>query len=86
MSEAEFRDVFRGSAIKRTKWRGMVRNACVALGNSGVTPDDPAYASVTSTLQRLTESPEIYIAESAQWALSRIQSQESERRVEHDSN
>jgi epoxyqueuosine reductase len=86
MSEAEFRDVFRGSAIKRTKWRGMVRNACVALGNSGVTPDDPAYASVTATLQRLTESPEIYIAESAQWALSRIQSQESERRVEHDSN
>jgi epoxyqueuosine reductase len=86
MPEAEFREVFRGSPIKRTKWRGMVRNACVALGNSGLTPDDPAYARVTATLHRLTESPEIHVAESAQWALSRIQSQGSERRIEHDSD
>src|SRR5262249_39185635 len=34
MTEAEFREAFRRSPVKRTKWRGLVRNACVALGNS----------------------------------------------------
>jgi epoxyqueuosine reductase len=86
MPEIEFREVFRGSAIKRTKWWGMVRNACIALGNSGLTSNNPAYPSVTATLQRLMESPEIHVAESAQWALSRIQSQESEHRVEQGSS
>src|SRR5271154_1022778 len=86
MPESEFREVFRGSAIKRTKWRGMVRNACLALGNSGVTPNHPAHASITTLLRRLAHSPEIHVAESAQWALSRIQSQESENRVEHESS
>jgi epoxyqueuosine reductase len=74
MTETEFREVFRGSAIKRTKWRGMVRNACIALGNSALSPNDPAHARVNWTLQRLAHSSEIHIAESAQWALSRIQS------------
>src|SRR5271154_2143268 len=77
MTEAEFREVFRGSAIKRTKWRGLVRNACIALGNSALAPDNPARARITAILGRLAQSPEIHIAESAQWALARIQSQES---------
>jgi epoxyqueuosine reductase len=34
ISEEEFRAVFRGSPVQRTKWRGLVRNACVALGNA----------------------------------------------------
>ena len=38
LSEDEFRELFRDSAIRRTKWRGLVRNACVALGNSGLRP------------------------------------------------
>src|SRR6202158_5553205 len=29
LDETEFRRLFRGSAIKRTKWRGIVRNACI---------------------------------------------------------
>ncbi len=85
MTEAEFREVFRGSAIKRTKWRGLVRNACIALGNSDLPPSNPMHARITETLQRLAHSPEIHVAESAQWALSRIQSQESKRQVEHGS-
>src|SRR5574340_1451559 len=36
MEPEEFRDVFRGSAIKRTKWAGLVRNACIALGNAQI--------------------------------------------------
>jgi epoxyqueuosine reductase len=34
LSQKEFSRIFRSSAIKRAKWRGLVRNVCVALGNS----------------------------------------------------
>ena len=34
LSQREFSAIFRRSAVKRAKWRGLVRNACVALGNS----------------------------------------------------
>jgi len=73
MSEEEFRGKFRGSAMKRTKWRGLVRNACIALGNSKMRPGSEQHARVSELLQRLSESQEISIAESARWALSRIQ-------------
>lgn len=33
LTEEEFREIFRGSAMRRTRWQGMVRNACVAAGN-----------------------------------------------------
>jgi epoxyqueuosine reductase len=72
MSEAEFREVFRGSAIKRTKWRGLVRNACIALGNSKMPRGAPARERIRALLQRLGASQEETIAESARWALSRI--------------
>src|SRR5277367_5513877 len=39
LSQQEFTAIFRGSAAKRAKWRGLVRNACVALGNSGIASD-----------------------------------------------
>ena len=74
MTEEEFRTFFRDSAIKRTKWRGLVRNACIALGNSRVTPNSAVHARFISLLQHLADSSEIHIAESAQWALARIQS------------
>ena len=34
ISEEDYKAAFRGSAIKRTKHRGIVRNACIALGNA----------------------------------------------------
>jgi len=34
LNEEQFRDYFRGSPIKRTKWKGLLRNACTALGNA----------------------------------------------------
>jgi epoxyqueuosine reductase len=73
LSEADFRESFRGSPVKRTKWRGLVRNACIALGNSGVEPGGFAYAEVLRTLEHLAQSGEPVIAESARWALSRIE-------------
>jgi epoxyqueuosine reductase len=73
MDEAEYREVFRGSPVKRTKWRGLVRNACIALGNSRVQRGTSAHEKVTTLLTRLAASPDAPISESALWALSRIQ-------------
>jgi len=73
MTEEEFREKFRGSAMKRAKWRGLVRNACIALGNSKVQPGSEQHARVSKLLRRLSQAEEISIAESARWALSRIQ-------------
>ena len=72
LDEEEFREVFRSSAVKRTKWRGLVRNACVALGNSGLRPGTPAYARSVAQLERLAESGDEVIAEHARWALDRL--------------
>jgi epoxyqueuosine reductase len=74
LTEDEFREVARGSPLKRTKWRGLVRNACVALGNSGLRPPSPAYARVITLLGRLADSPDAIIAEHATWALSKLRS------------
>ena len=73
LSEEEFRQEFRGSPVKRTKWRGLVRNACIALGNCGIRPGDPAYQETVTALQKLAEMGDSIILESARWALSRIQ-------------
>jgi len=84
MSEEEFREVFRKSAVKRTKWRGIVRNACIALGNARLAPASPAHDRVVSTLRRLADSVDVPIAQSAQWALSRIQPEEPKPALERD--
>jgi len=76
MTESEFREAFRGSPLKRAKWRGLVRNACIALGNGRAEVEAlslPERQAILDLLARLAESPELVIAESARWALSRIQ-------------
>lgn len=72
LTQEAFSALFRGSAVKRAKWRGLVRNACVALGNSGIQRRDPAYADVAQTLSALVASDDSLIAEHARWALKRI--------------
>jgi epoxyqueuosine reductase len=72
-SEAEFRDLFRGSPVKRAKWRGLMRNACIALGNSGLRRGMTDYVRIRVLLERLVASEDQVISESAHWALSRIQ-------------
>src|SRR5579864_96251 len=73
MDEADFRQNFRGSAIKRAKWRGLIRNTCIAVGNSDLPRGTPAHDRISALLGRLAVSPDVVIAESALWALSRIQ-------------
>jgi epoxyqueuosine reductase len=72
LSRQEFSAIFRGSAAKRAKWRGIVRNACVALGNSGIAPDRDAYPRVIRLLDRLASSEDSLISAHARWALARL--------------
>ncbi len=72
LTEHEFRELFRGSAIKRAKWRGLLRNACVAIGNSGLQPGEPRYEEIRTRLAQLAAGSDALIAEHAQWALDRL--------------
>jgi epoxyqueuosine reductase len=73
LGEAEYQQVFRGSAMKRTKWRGLLRNACNAIGNSGLRAGSNAGDRALALLRRLVEQPDLAVKESAQWAISRIE-------------
>jgi epoxyqueuosine reductase len=65
LSEEEFRRRFRGTALMRTKRRGLVRNAAIVLGNRGDPGTIPA-------LERARTDPEPVVREAAQWAIERI--------------
>lgn len=80
LSQQDFSALFRGSAAKRAKWRGLVRNACVALGNCSIQQSSPAYARIVHILEDLIASGDPLIAEHAGWALARI------RPAAHDSS
>ena len=66
MTQDDFSRAFKGSPVKRTKRRGLLRNVCVALGNVGTAADLPA-------LERAAREEEELIAEHAHWAIARIQ-------------
>jgi epoxyqueuosine reductase len=65
LNDQEFRELFRGSPIKRIKRRGFLRNVCVALGNVGMRDDLPA-------LELAAQDSEPLIAEHATWAMQQI--------------
>ena len=71
MSEDEFRETFRGSPVKRAKYRGLLRNVAVAMGNSGLAKFRPA-------LEKLAQHPDPVVQEHAVWALRRLGKAESE--------
>ena len=65
ITDEDFSRLFRKSPIKRVKRRGLLRNVCVALGNTGTDADFPA-------LQQALLDHEPLIREHAQWALEEI--------------
>jgi epoxyqueuosine reductase len=65
MQQEEFRTVFRGSPIKRTKLSGLRRNAVIAMGNSGNRKFVP-------TLKKLSEDSDPIVAEHARWAVASL--------------
>ena len=72
MSEKEFQEAFRKSAVKRTKWAGLVRNACIAAGNATLEPETEQYRRIDRQLERLENSGISTVGESAGWARRRI--------------
>ena len=62
LSEEDFRRVFAHSPIKRTKYRGWLRNLCVAMGNSG----DRRF---TPWLKSAAQHDDPVVREHAAWAL-----------------
>lgn len=65
LSEDEFSTRFRGSPIKRTKRRGLLRNVCVALGNSGDRRVVPALSEALTHEEALVRGH-------AAWALGQL--------------
>lgn len=65
LTDAQFRQLFKNSPIKRIKRRGFLRNVCVALGNAGDASDLPG-------LERAAADPEPLVAEHAAWAIEQI--------------
>ena len=65
LDEAGFKSRFSGTPILRTKRRGLLRNVCVALGNTGD-------ATALPHLEKATHDPDPLIAEHARWAMTRI--------------
>ncbi|MEL7343315.1 MAG: tRNA epoxyqueuosine(34) reductase QueG [Pseudomonadota bacterium] len=65
LDDAGFREVFRGSPIKRIGRDRFVRNVAYAIGNSG-------QASLVGVTQPLAGDPDPGVADAAQWALKRL--------------
>ena len=72
LSQEEFSRIFRGSAVKRAKWRGLLRNACVALGNSQIARGSETHTRIVALLERVAASADEIIAEHARWAIARV--------------
>lgn len=75
LTEDQFRERFRHSPIKRAKRRGLLRNVCVALGNTG---DPQAVPALTGALHDV----EPLVRGHAAWALGRIGGEEARRALE----
>ncbi|MCS7050405.1 MAG: tRNA epoxyqueuosine(34) reductase QueG [Thermomicrobium sp.] len=66
MTESEFRDVYRGRPVLRTKRAGLARNAAVALGNIG----DARHLDVLEETLQGHDQP--LVRSHAAWAMARI--------------
>ena len=65
LDEAGFKSRFAGTPILRAKRRGLLRNVCVALGNTG---DERALPA----LRKAATDSEPLVAEHADWAIQQI--------------
>ena len=64
-TEVDFRRTFKGSPLKRAKWRGLLRNTLIAMGNSR----RPEFRPI---LERFADDNDSLLAEHARWALDRL--------------
>ncbi len=66
LSDEEFRRRFRGTALTRSRRRGLLRSAALVLGNTGDARALPA-------LRRALEDAEPLVREAAAWAITEIE-------------
>lgn len=66
LDDVAFKSRFAGTPVLRTKRRGLLRNVCVALGNT-------ADKSALPALRKAVEDPEPLITEHARWAIQQIE-------------
>jgi epoxyqueuosine reductase len=66
MQREEFREVFRGSPIRRAKLSGLRRNAAIAMGNSRDKKFLPA-------LRKLRDDSDPAVAEHARWSIANLE-------------
>jgi epoxyqueuosine reductase len=66
MKVEEFWRIFRGSPVKRAKLKGLLRNAAIAMGNSGDRKHLPR-------LRELARHDDPAVAEHARWAIARLE-------------
>ena len=71
-----FRQTFKNSPVKRSKYTGFMRNVAVAMGNSR----NDAYLPI---LQELAEYEDPLIAVHAEWAITQIMAQNSAKGTKH---
>ena len=65
LSEEEFRQIFRHSAVKRAKYSGFLRNVAIAMGNLRL-------EKFREPLEKMAESADPVVAEHARWGLERL--------------
>lgn len=65
LDQQTFSEKFRKSPVKRTKLKGLLRNALIAAGNSGSVKLLPA-------VKRFLNHPDLMLREHAQWAYDRL--------------
>ncbi len=70
-TENQFLSRTEGSPIRRTGYRGWLRNLAVGLGNG------PAEASAITALQRRAENPDTIVREQVQWSLQELQQRQA---------
>ena len=75
LTEEQFRERFHSSPIRRTKRRGLLRNVCVALGNSGDPLAVPALINALSDYEPLVRGH-------AAWALGCIGGEQARRALD----
>jgi len=66
LTEGEFRDMFRKSPVKRTKYTGFLRNVAIAMGNAG-------RYSMREPLARLSQHADEMVAATAREALQALE-------------
>jgi epoxyqueuosine reductase len=76
MTAEQFRETFRGSAVRRAKRTGLRRNAVIAMGNSRERRFEPL-------LKKLCGDADEVVAESAAWAAQRISTSLPGRMMTH---